>query len=340
MITDLEEAIRKKLKSQNGYAASYSIERQLIALLVLKYLCDQGKESYPDLIKKGILKSWSYKIDEYAIFANNIPTNLLALIQYENLEDLVQEYLKQKKSRLNIVNKGLPKLAFCSHFNKETYDPTGNTTYIINKFNVSISGLFNFKFFDLILGNNNQYLLYDQINFANYNYVYVYDRKAKFNFIHDNENSTFDLVWRLLKKNANMEVILDTDYSKVAVIKNALYLLNKIAKIILFNDDTTYVYFNNLTKDTISIINCSNASMDKLEQIIKLNRKQKDVLVKVTPEDIRQNNYRLGFKLYQTEMKGENKSINELVDENTKLVDLLANINQDIELELNKLINK
>ena len=80
--------------------------------------------------------------------------------------------------------------------------------------------------------------------------------------------------------------------------------------------------------------------MDKLEQIIKLNRKQKDVLVKVTPEDIRQNNYRLGFKLYQTEMKGENKSINELVDENTKLVDLLANINQDIELELNKLINK
>ena len=340
MIADLEEALRKKLKAQKVYPASYTIEKQLISLLILKYLCEQNKESYSQLIKKGILEKWTYQIDELTIIVSNLHTSLLALIQYENLEDLVREYLDTKKLEPNIFNKDAKKLAICSHFSKKTYDILGNTTYIIDKLNPSTRGIFYFKFFDLVLGNNNQYLKYDKIDFNDYNYLYVYDYNAKFNFIRNNENDALDLIWHILWHNSHLEIVLDTNYSKIAVMKNASFMLHNITKIILCNDDTVYIYFHKLAKDKISIINWQNQSLEKLEQIIKLNRQQKDVLVKVTPEEIKENNYRIGFKLYQTEIKEENKSINELVDENTKLVNKLASINKNIELELNKLINR
>ena len=340
MIEELREALKRRLTTQKGYASSYTIERQIMALLVLKYLCDQGQESYPELIKNGNIEHWSYTIDEYIFIVNNLLTSFLALIQYENLEDLVKEYLNSHKLRPNIINKEAPKLAICSSFTEATYDILGNTIYIIDKFNTSTNGLFSFKFYDLVLGNNNQYLSYDKIDFTNYNYLYFYNHHIKYYFIRNNENDGFDLINSILHKNSQIEILLDTDYSKISVIKNASLMLDKIAKIILFNDNTAYIYFNNLAKDKISIINWSNDDITKLDQIMKLNRKQKDVLVKVTPKEIRENNYRIGFKLYETRLENENKSINELVDENTALVNRLANLNKDIELELNQLINR
>lgn len=88
MIEELREALKRRLTTQKGYASSYTIERQIMALLVLKYLCDQGQESYPELIKKGNIEHWSYTIDEYIFIVNNLLTSFLALIQYENLKKL------------------------------------------------------------------------------------------------------------------------------------------------------------------------------------------------------------------------------------------------------------
>jgi len=44
--------------------------------------------------------------------------------------------------------------------------------------------------------------------------------------------------------------------------------------------------------------------------------------------------------LYQNEKIDDVKNINEIVDENTKLIEKLSRINQDIEQEINNLINR
>ena len=77
------------------------------------------------------------------------------------------------------------------------------------------------------------------------------------------------------------------------------------------------ILFNNEINKEISIINYDNIKdLNKLHSIIKNNRKQKDILVKTNYDELRENNLRIGFNLYQLEKDNEIRDINKIVDEN------------------------
>jgi len=116
-----------------------------------------------------------------------------------------------------------------------------------------------------------------------------------------------------------------------------------MSKVLLFDEANTFVYYENKKDDKVSIINYNKDkinSLEKLNKIIEINRKQKDILVKTTIEDIKNNCYRIGFRLYQEASVDSTRNINEIVDENTRLIDRLARLNNEIEQEINKLINR
>lgn len=77
------------------------------------------------------------------------------------------------------------------------------------------------------------------------------------------------------------------------------------------------------------------------KEILKnVNRKQKDILVKITKQDIINNNYRIGFNLYQLEKTNKIKDINKIVDQNTRYLQRLNTLNQQVETQINKLLNR
>ena len=101
--------------------------------------------------------------------------------------------------------------------------------------------------------------------------------------------------------------------------------------------------FDNIESTEISIINYDKDkinSLDKLYNIIKTNRKQKDILVKTTYNELRENNLRIGFNLYQLEKENKVRDINKIIDENTRLLEQLNDINEDVENYWNKLFTK
>ncbi len=81
-------------------------------------------------------------------------------------------------------------------------------------------------------------------------------------------------------------------------------------------------------------------TLDKLFDIIKSNRKIKDVLIKTNENEIRSNNCRIGFRLYQMNLETKNRGINDIVDQNTLLINRLSNINKRVEVEIDKLFNR
>ena len=63
-------------------------------------------------------------------------------------------------------------------------------------------------------------------------------------------------------------------------------------------------------------------------------------LFKTNGKEILDNNSRIGFSLYELDKNDEIKDINKIVDENTKLLEGLNRINETVEEEINKLLNR
>lgn len=193
-----------------------------------------------------------------------------------------------------------------------------------------------FKIFDKILNINNNYILLNDLNNYNYDYIYIYDNTLRFSKSSDNLLETINKFLNISKN-----IILIARYNKISNFREGRFLTRFIKLILLDNKKAIIHFKKNKDNDEVTIINIDNIKdKNKILNIIKNNRKQKDILIKITYQDIRNNNYRIGFNLYQLEKTNKVKDINKIVDDNTKYLEKLNKINQIVEIEINKLLNR
>ena len=95
---------------------------------------------------------------------------------------------------------------------------------------------------------------------------------------------------------------------------------------------------------TIDSINAKNkidySYQNRLVDIYRLMQEQKFNSAIYELNDLIDNNYRIGFHLYELEKTNKIKDINKIVDENTNYLKRLNIINEKVEKEINKLINR
>ena len=319
------------------------VENKLFDLFILKYYCDNNQLKYEDIIKENTLKELEIPNSNGVKTYNVEYVKLISLIEYEDLKELIIEYINKRNIGINYLNNQEKKLCLTSDITSQIYDLDGNTTYIIDKFCFNNYNLPIYKFFDKVLKLNNKYLKYDEINIHDFNYLYVFDFTPKYRFIRFSESDPYEFIRGNLYKNDKLKVILHTSFKKISNMSDARFILPFLKKIVFYDDDNTFLYFNKEDNDKVSIIKYNKdkiKSLDKLYEIIESDKKIKDVLIKIKQSDIRSNYYRIGFKLYQEGSIENTKNINEIVDENTRLIGNLSDINKVIEEEVNKLINK
>jgi len=346
MINDLKEEIKKQLSKEYKYVSNYMIESNLLNLLVLKYYCDTSNLKYENLISIENEKTKEIELPDDPLLKKilNVKfTKLLSHIRYENIQELIKEYLYHEDITLNIINSKEKKVCIPSAFSNSLYDLDGNTTYVIDYFKITPYEISKFQFFDKVLNNHNEYLSQEKIPFENYKNVYIYDDIPKYRFIKKSDNKSYEIINVLLRKYKHLKIILHTDYKKVSNLKDTKNIIKFMSKVILFEDGNTFLYYENNVDSKVSIINYNKEkikNLSKLLEIIEKDRKQKDILVKTTTEEIINNYYRLGFRLYQTGTPKNKKNINEIVEENTNLIERLSILDKDIEQEINKLMNR
>lgn len=335
MINQLKEDIIILInKSKIGQV---NIDTLIIYFICMKYLCEKGTYDYEEVINYKHL----YEINQNIIVMNRLLlkdkelyiNKLLKYYSDVSAKDLLLEYL-------NLVEKPFKfddgKSLFIGQIrtNSSFYDINGKTTYVYNKV---VEKYYNqYKLFDEILGINNYYKKEDAIG-DDYKYLYVHDDTPRYRF--NRNNNEYTIIDKYIDK-VNT-ILLYTNYNKISNIRNCGYLL-KYIKYIIIDGSKAVVIFNKEEATGISIINYDKLKIDenKLKKIINNNRRQKDILIKVSYEEIRKNNYRIGFNLYQLENSNQIKDINKIVDENTKYLEKLNRINQTVENEVNKFLNK
>ena len=349
MINDLRGDIEKTLFKKRDLFYLRRIDYLIIYLIYLKYLCEIKKYEYENVIydnnlydilyMPGYLKSFLAS-DNHALLLNSLLRNIANI----KAKDLVIDYLNEQKSELDIYPISDKKI-FYSFLNMNAlsglkisligYDRLGKTTYIINevKDNMSINV---FKIFDEILNVHNKYQKINEIDFNKYAYICIYDDRPKY-LSSNNLESIYNFIYE--KSNIVSNIILYTKYNKTSNFQEGRNILCLLKTVIIKEKDTVMIF----SKDSneISIINYNNPkikNIDMLKNIINNNRRQKDVLIKTNIDEIKKNNMRIGFHLYQID-KDNTFNINSIVDENTYLLKELNSLNNKVEIEINNLFN-
>lgn len=336
MIDKLEKDIINMLKRNR---VGLSINNFIIYIITMKYYIEKGTYKYEDVIMNEKLYEINkeiIRINKLHILEDDLYINKL-LKDYKDIssKELLIEYLDSLNSPIKLNNNeeesiaiGIPGSIYLF------YDRYGKTTYIYP--NNKEDYFDNYKILDEILDINNKYIYEKDIEIDNYKYLYIFDNTPRYRS--DRYDNEYTIIDKYVDKIDN--IILYTNYNKISNLRACRYLLRNI-KTIIINFDRAIIIFNKDINNEISIINYNNdISKDKLLSIVNNNRKQKDVLVKTSVDEIRKNNYRIGFNLYQLENNDKVKDINKIVDENTDYLERLNRINQTVETEINKLLNK
>ena len=309
-------------------------------LIHLKYLCDKDIYKYEDVIEKEEIYDISLDTNKlsYHNLKSKLPINTLLLkIKKKNIKKLLLELLDYIDKPIEF-NNDKDKVLYIDllHDIIHYYNRYGNGTYISK---TSIRLYQTFKVFDEILGINNTYIEKQDISdYKDYDYVYIFDDIPKYRL--NRYDNIYNDINKLIRNNKN--IILYTNYSKISNFSDGR-IISRYIKTIILNNTKAIMIFNNTESTEISIINYDKDkinSLDKLYNIIKTNRKQKDILVKTTYEELRENNLRIGFNLYQLEKENKVRDINKIIDENTRLLEQLNDINEDVENYWNKLFTK
>lgn len=338
MIDNFIDEIEKTIKKQRKYISPYVLEKIIFELLILKYYCDNNILEYEETINKKIIPELPLPIGEEKL--HNIQyTNLLSFIQYCDLKQLIKEYINKKKN--NFIDMDKPKLYIATNLNFENYDVTGNTTYVTDQFDIIPTSVRKFKILDKMLEINNKYIELKDVKIKDYNKIIIYDEEPEYKFI-KKENNIYSLIEYLIVR-TNTNIILQTTFKKISNIKEARRILHYLSQVLLYDDETVFLNFKHKENETISIINYNKEkieTIEKLKNIIEKNRKQEDVLVKVTEKEIRNNYYRIGFKLYQNKNENREININKIAEENEIMIRQLTLLDKSIQEEINKLMNR
>ena len=345
LIDRIIEEVNNYIIKKRRYITEEIVENTIVPLFILKYLCDTHVYTYEEIVSLESINEKEIIIcGDKVRFSIDTINKLLPLIQYENIYELVNEYINKKyRFGIDIFNNTEKKVCISYEYNNRCYDKYGNTTYITNNFCLFDKMITWFKFFDLVLDIHNEYITYEELDITKYNYLYINDFVPRYRFIKNSNDNFYGIIRKMINKNKELNIILHTDYKKISNINEGWYILDYLDKVILYDEVDTFLYFKNNDNDEVSIINYDGLKikeLDKLYEIINNNRRMKDVLTKTTIKNIKENHYRIGFRLYQNKLETDIRNINEIVDENTRLLSRLNNLNNDIAKEIDKLINR
>ena len=338
MINKLKNDIMSILKRNR--IGLLSVNTFIIYIIIMKYYIEKSTYKYEDVIideKLYEITKDIKRINKYHILEDDLYINKL-IKDYKNIssKELLIEYIDSLNRPIKFNDNNEESIVMGIFSNTYLlYDRYGNTTYIYQK--NDDDRFDHYKLLDEILGINNKYLLLDDINIDNYKYLYIFDNTPRYRSNrYDNEYTTIE---NYIDKIDN--IILYTNYNKINNVRTCRHLL-RYMKTIIIDNSRAIILFNRKINDKISIINydSNNMSKDKLLSIVKNNRKQKYVLTKTSLVEIRKNNYRIGFNLYELDNNDKVKDINKIVDDNTEYLEQLNRINKVVETEINKLMNK
>ena len=339
MIPSILEELRGIEKQKNLRFIGRRENTFLAYLIYLKYLCDKKEYSYDDVIENDQLYDIMpevVRINRYYLNDDTLPINRI-LIQLKRLDvkDLLLEfldyvekpiYLHGKNDRVAYVNIESELFSF--------YQDKGEASYYMR--NIDAPRYEIFKVFDEILGVHNYYKADKDLKIEGFQYIYIYDVPR---FRKNTRENIFDQVRRYLFHNEN--VVLITNYNKISNFREGRFIVRGIQTILLDDIKATIHFSNQSERKDITIINQNQVKdSEQLLKIIKNNRKQKGVLLKITVDDLIENHYRIGFHLYELEKTSKIKDINKIVDENTGYLERLNYINEKVEKEINKLLNR
>ena len=339
------DKIRNEIKSitrnnRDHIIVGKRIDYIISYLIIIKYFIEQGKYTLDDILKRKDLIEINHDIKRINYYYQEKSTPFhLVLLAYQDVsaKELLLAFLRSYGEKY--IDCELEKTVFSgvSSNDYSYYNEIGFTTYLIpNQYSDDYYN--DFKIYDEILGIHNHYFKENQIDYTLYTTLYVIDHTPKYHFIKDDNGYYY-----ILKAFQTFQyVILDTSYYKISNFKAGRTLLRYL-KLVIIQDKKAYLYFQKDYIGTISIIHYDShriKSIDQMKRIIKNNRKIKDVLVKTTADEIRNNNMRIGFQLYQLEKKDDIQDISQIVDQNTEFLKRLNYINFTVEQEMNNLLIK
>ena len=332
--------IETELRNSKSLHVYVSAIQGVYEILSLKYLCDNGTLDYDTIMRIDDLEKLKLEDDKLTFMLSIDYKKYLHEIQYENLKELIIKYVNDNKDKYDDLSfiEGR-KLVYINLpiGNISYYDLKGLSTYVSDDYYVLQFYLL-YKFFDKVLCLKNEYKKLSEIKLSDYQELHFYSERGRFGSFALNEKK-FDKIEDYI--NSGLRVILYASYNQISNFKNGSGIIKYLKNVIFLSHNKSTLIFEKKEHNGVSIINYQDEiDLDKLKRIIINDRKIKDTLIKVKSEEIYNNNYRLGFRLYQLEYENKNKTINEIVDENTKLIERLELINGIVEKEINYLINK
>ena len=340
MIYSIVRRIETELRNKRCLHVYVSAIQCIYEILSLKYLCDNGTLDYDTIMGMTDLRNLKLDDDKLTFDQGINYQKYLHEIQYENLKDLITIYINNGKDIYNdLCFNDAKKLVYINLpiGNESFYDLEGKTTYVYKDYYI-LPFYQLYQFFDKVFGLHNEYKKLSEVNFTDYQELHFYNERGRFGSFALNEK-IFDQIEKYI--NSGLRVILYSNYNHISNFKNGARIIKYLKNVIFLPQNRATLIFENKEHEEISIINFQKEKdSEKLKRIITNDRKIKDVLIKVKCNEIYENKYRLGFRLYQLEYENKNKTINEIVDDNTRLIERLEWINEVVEKEINYLINK
>lgn len=337
MINSLIERIEDELERESRILPLVTIYQITYEVLYLKYLCDEKILKFDEIMQMDDLSELKMN-DEYLTFTSEIDyKKLLHDIIYENLSEMIKEFVSNKDvyDHINLSNKRQLIYNDYGYMTDLYYDLNGNSTFIV-KNNRDDSKYILFKLFDKVLKLNNDYKTIDEINIEEYGDLHYYGMWGK---LGPGIERTYEEIFNYVKK--GLRVIFYTNYHRINNYRNGRITLRSLKDVVFLPNDKAIMIYQKKDNEDISIINYNEENdLEKLKKIIIDDKEIKNVLIKIKMKDVIKNKYRLGFRLYQLEYVEKNKTINEIVDHNTHLINRLESINEVVEKEVNFLINK
>lgn len=352
--------IKQELKIGKQYISNFVLGNIYLRIIFVKYLSTLKDSKIKNYIKEeNIEKIYEVLKEDYQVgsfYLERIDLfKLLKLMKSHKYKELLKELLENNKDkdneRLKIFENKSDKVLYLNYEEIISNYPQGSKKYDFVMTSLDERKMIyyeNYKMLDKMLNkNNNYYNMLNDINLNDYGLVIVNDSESYSRFNNSEENF-FDLLYRkfYVQNKYNGKLILKTNFNKISKFPNKWLIRSNLTKVILHknvSNSTVYMEFNENNNDSISLILLNEElerDNDKLKEIIKTNKVQKNILIKVKPQEIIDNNLRISFKMYQSKNIEEVKKINDIVDENSNYTKQLENLNKKIESEVNKLLER
>ena len=362
MIEEMKEDIERVFRRNQCHYPERFENLMIIYFIYIKYLCEMNELQYEEvihskeiLVLKNHLRNLERLFKDDSSMFNSLLRNYSHTSSKELALELIQSFsipiqFQEEQEEVLFLDNGKRAGYFDRDESLQYFDLNGKTTYIIEK-EIGITGNVEvYQILNEVLNLTNQFIEDDLIDFSRYHYLYVLGNSTRYQFIRNTGNE-YEKIKEYISKVDH--IILYTKYSMISNFKEGRRI-GKYLKNIIIQKENTLLWFCDLSeeekpktlRDTvhrdISIINYDTAttSLEQLKSILQKNRKQKNILVKTTYQEILENNMRIGFNLYQLGKDDVGHDINRIVDENTKLLEQLNDINKTVELEINKLLNR